>query len=81
MSSPTFTTKIDGKTIVVTLAMNGKKQDAVLGVWTQYGPIFGATPAQMAEAKARVDEKIASMTAIEFGGWLRSSGMKIKINV
>lgn len=79
--NPTFTTKIDGKDIVVTLAMNGKKQELVLGVWTQYGPIFGATPKQMAEAKAQVDAKISSMSAVEFGGWLRSSGMKIKISV
>ena len=79
--NPTFSTKIEGKTIIVTLKMAGKSQDIVVSVWTQSGPLFGNKPGHMAAAKAIVDEKIASLSPTDFGKWLKDSGMKVKITV
>ena len=79
--NPTFSTIVEGKAIIVTLKMAGKSQDIVVSVWTQYGPLFGNKPEHMAAAKAIVDEKIASLSPIDFGKWLKDSGMKVKITV
>lgn len=79
--NPTFTTKIEGKEIIVTLKMAGRSQDMVVSVWTQSGPLFGNKKEYMAAAKTIVDEKIASLSPADFGKWLNDNNMKVRINV
>ena len=83
MTTPTFTTKIDGKNIVVTLKMAGKSQDFPKQVWStqngaQYGPNLVSKEALL-KAKAIVDSNIASMSAQEFATWLKTSRLSVNM--
>lgn len=81
--NPTFTTKISGKDIVITLRMAGKSQDFPKQVWStqdgvQYGPNM-ASPEALRKAKEVVDSNIATMSPQEFATWLKTSQLSVNM--